>query len=93
LGDVIESKKMLALPLNGRSYIDLLGLQARVAPDTAGTAHMTGRSRADSGLTALALHPPACSRGPGGFAGTVERLMACVFSEFFKSALNEFPVV
>src|SRR5581483_5508014 len=34
LGDVIESKKMLALPLNGRSYIDLLGLQAGVAPDT-----------------------------------------------------------
>src|SRR5215469_3331717 len=37
LGDVIDSKKMLALPLNGRSYIDLLGLQAGVAPDTAGT--------------------------------------------------------
>jgi hypothetical protein len=37
LGDVIESKKMLALPLNGRSYIDLLGLQAGVAPATAGT--------------------------------------------------------
>src|SRR5215467_2171755 len=37
LGDVIESKKMLALPLNGRSYIDLLGLQAGVAPDTSGT--------------------------------------------------------
>jgi len=34
LGDVIESKKMLALPLNGRSYIDLLGLQAGVAPGT-----------------------------------------------------------
>src|SRR5215468_3437071 len=31
LGDVIDSKKMLALPLNGRSYIDLLGLQAGVA--------------------------------------------------------------
>ena len=33
LGDVIESKKILALPLNGRSYIDLLGLQAGVAPE------------------------------------------------------------
>ncbi len=37
LGDVIDSKKMLALPLNGRSYIDLLGLQAGVAPSTAQT--------------------------------------------------------
>ena len=37
LGDVIDSKKMLALPLNGRSYIDLLGLQAGVAPATATT--------------------------------------------------------
>jgi hypothetical protein len=34
LGDVIESKKILALPLNGRSYIDLLGLQAGVVPFT-----------------------------------------------------------
>jgi len=37
LGDVIDSQKMLALPLNGRSYLDLLGLQAGVAPSTAGT--------------------------------------------------------
>ncbi|HEV2698880.1 MAG TPA: carboxypeptidase regulatory-like domain-containing protein, partial [Terriglobales bacterium] len=37
LGDVIDSKKMLALPLNGRSYLDLLGLQAGVAPTTQGT--------------------------------------------------------
>ncbi len=36
LGDVIESKKMLSLPLNGRSYLDLLGLQAGVAPVTSG---------------------------------------------------------
>src|SRR5271170_4965882 len=37
LGDVIDSQKMLNLPLNGRSYLDLLGLQAGVAPTTAGT--------------------------------------------------------
>ena len=32
LGDVIESKKMTGIPLNGRSYIDLMGLQAGVIP-------------------------------------------------------------
>ncbi|HEX4484940.1 MAG TPA: carboxypeptidase regulatory-like domain-containing protein, partial [Terriglobales bacterium] len=37
LGDAIESKKILSLPLNGRSYIDLLGLQAGVVPVTSGT--------------------------------------------------------
>ena len=34
LGDVIEDRKMMNLPLNGRSYIDLLGLQAGVVPIT-----------------------------------------------------------
>jgi hypothetical protein len=38
LGDVIESKKMQALPLNGRSFIDLLGLQAGVAPGNSNQA-------------------------------------------------------
>jgi hypothetical protein len=47
LGDVIDSKKMLALPLNGRSYIDLLGLQAGVAP---GTAQTIQQDRPVSGL-------------------------------------------
>jgi len=37
LGDVVDSKKMLALPLNGRSYLDLLGLQAGVVPTTSGS--------------------------------------------------------
>ncbi len=36
LGDVIEDRKMTGLPLNGRSYIDLLGLQAGVVPITSG---------------------------------------------------------
>src|SRR6516162_3168794 len=49
LGDVIDSKKMLALPLNGRSYIDLLGLQAGVAPTSAGTIE-GGGTRPVSGI-------------------------------------------
>ena len=51
LGDVIDSQKMLALPLNGRSYLDLLGLQAGVAPQgsvTIGGSSGTG-ARAVSG--------------------------------------------
>lgn len=32
VGDVITDKKMTTLPLNGRSYIDLMGLQAGVVP-------------------------------------------------------------
>jgi len=32
LGDVIQDKKIESLPLNGRSYLDLLGLQTGVAP-------------------------------------------------------------
>jgi hypothetical protein len=37
LGDVIETQKLLSLPLNGRSYIDLLGLQPGVVPVTSGS--------------------------------------------------------
>ena len=47
LGDVIDSKKMLALPLNGRSYIDLLGLQAGVAPGTACTIQCNSLGQSD----------------------------------------------
>jgi len=43
LGDVIEEHKMEALPLNGRSYIDLLGLQAGVAPATSDGGVSTGQ--------------------------------------------------
>src|SRR5229473_6806751 len=37
IGQVVEEKALLALPLNGRSYIDLLGLQPGVAPVSSGT--------------------------------------------------------
>jgi len=37
LGQVIGSTQILSLPLNGRSFIDLLGLQAGVAPTTSGS--------------------------------------------------------
>ena len=46
LGDVIESKKILALPLNGSSYIDLLGLQAGVARRARAPSAGIGRSPA-----------------------------------------------
>jgi len=38
LGDVIEDSKMTSLPLNGRSYIDLLGLQTGVVPVSSGAS-------------------------------------------------------
>jgi hypothetical protein len=46
LGDVIGDQKMTTLPLNGRSYIDLLGLQAGVIPVSSDAAvsdrHVSG---------------------------------------------------
>ena len=37
LGQVIGTKQILSLPLNGRSFLDLLGLQAGVAPANSGS--------------------------------------------------------
>ncbi len=50
LGDVIGSQKMLSLPLNGRSYIDLLGLQAGVVDQTT-NRQLTDRPVAGDGDT------------------------------------------
>jgi hypothetical protein len=52
LGNTIESKEMLSLPLNGRSYLDLLSLQAGVAPRPSSSA-ATDRPL-DSGLSSNA---------------------------------------
>jgi hypothetical protein len=49
-GDVIGSNEMLSLPLNGRSYIDLLGLQGGVVPETT-NRNLTDRPVAGTGDT------------------------------------------
>ncbi len=38
IGDVVSDQKMISLPLNGRSYTDLLGLQPGVVPITSSSA-------------------------------------------------------
>ncbi|PYQ94649.1 MAG: TonB-dependent receptor, partial [Acidobacteria bacterium] len=42
MGDVIDSNKMTTEPLNGRSYIDLLGLQPGVAPSRSQSGRVSG---------------------------------------------------
>ncbi|SPF45232.1 conserved exported hypothetical protein [Candidatus Sulfopaludibacter sp. SbA4] len=41
LGNVINDKAMVSLPLNGRSYIDLLSIQAGVAPQSSSTGNIS----------------------------------------------------
>jgi Carboxypeptidase regulatory-like domain len=59
LGDVIEQKKIMELPLNGRGYIELLGLQPGVAPggpnggtrnEGAGTVSVNGQRENSNGF-------------------------------------------
>ncbi len=49
LGDVIEDRHMTSLPLNGRSYVDLLGLQAGVVPSQLNKSFLATRDRPVSG--------------------------------------------
>ena len=55
LGDVIDEKKIMELPLNGRSYLDLLGLQTGVAPTSSrgegpGTVSVNGQRENSNGF-------------------------------------------
>ena len=54
-GDVISDKKMEALPLNGRSYTNLLGLQPGVVPVTASTLPGQGNYAATAATGNLSI--------------------------------------
>ena len=54
MGEVIGSAKMAAVPLNGRSYTDLLALQPGVVPANSLTAEHACRMSASA-----RLRPPA----------------------------------
>ena len=58
IGDVIQEKKIVAVPLNGRSYTDLLALQPGVAPATS----LTSQTQQDVGISALS---PSGDLNPG----------------------------
>ena len=58
LGQVITGKQMTAVPLNGRSFTDLLGLQSGVAPITS----LTSSTAQDVGVSALS---PSGDLNPG----------------------------
>src|SRR5271155_349827 len=58
MGEVINSAQMTAVPLDGRSYTDLLSLQAGVAPETS----ITSNTVQDVGASALS---PSGDLNPG----------------------------
>jgi outer membrane receptor for ferrienterochelin and colicin len=58
MGEVISGTNMAAVPLNGRSYTDLLALQPGVVPATS----LTSNTQQDVGVSALS---PSGSLNPG----------------------------
>ena len=69
LGDVIETKKLLSLPLNGRSFIDLLGLQAGVVPVTSGSIQQDRPVSGDLSAGNVSVNSLIDSRGIGSAPG------------------------
>jgi len=72
LGQVISGRQMTAVPLNGRSYTDLLSLQAGVAPATS----LTSTTVQDVGATVL---NPSGDLNPGTISVNGQREFANAF--------------
>jgi hypothetical protein len=72
LGEVISGRQMTAVPLNGRSYTDLLSLQAGVAPFTS----ITSSTVQDVGATIL---DPSGTLNPGTISVNGQREFANFF--------------
>ena len=72
LGEVISGTKMTAVPLDGRSYTDLLSLQPGVAPATS----LTSDTQQDVGVSALA---PSGQLNPGTISINGQREFANAF--------------
>jgi len=72
LGQVISGRQMTAVPLNGRSYTDLLSLQAGVAPATT----ITSTTVQDVGATVL---NPSGDLNPGTISVNGQREFANAF--------------
>ena len=72
MGEVITGRQMTSVPLDGRSYTDLLGLQPGVAPETSITADTVQ----DVGATTLS---PSGTLNPGTISVNGQREFANVF--------------
>jgi hypothetical protein len=72
LGEVINGKQMSAVPLNGRSFTDLLALQPGVAPETS----VTSNTVQDVGASALS---PSGDLNPGTISIHGQREFANAF--------------
>jgi hypothetical protein len=73
MGEVIDSKQITAVPLNGRSYTDLLSLQAGVAPETS----ITSNTVQDVGASQLS---PSGDLNPGTISINGQREFANAFT-------------
>lgn len=73
MGEVISGRQMIAVPLNGRSYTDLLSLQPGVAPATS----ITSNTVQDVGATIL---DPSGTLNPGTISVNGQRESANYFS-------------